>query len=112
MDNYRISLTGQGLSDAAHVQIRGEGQILKFRKTADTSIEFGIVSLPPPGEVFAVAGPTAFMIPAHSGLVKQRYAALGVTMQLVVPPGQGHNMWQGFSQCHGLVNFVIAPAKP
>jgi hypothetical protein len=43
-------------------------------------------------------------------------------MTLVVPKGQGHNMWPGFFQCQELVDFVIAhahgshragkPAKP
>jgi len=44
--NYRISLTGQGLHAAAHLQVRLAGQILKPRKTADTRIAFGSVALP------------------------------------------------------------------
>ena len=28
-------------------------------------------------------------------------------MQLVIPKGQGHNMWQGFFQDQQLVDFVI-----
>jgi hypothetical protein len=31
-------------------------------------------------------------------------------MQLVVPAGQGHNMWPGFFQCQALVDFVLARA--
>ena len=31
-------------------------------------------------------------------------------MQLIVPDGQGHNMWKGFFHCEELVNFVIAHA--
>jgi hypothetical protein len=36
---------------------------------------------------------------------------LGGTMQLIVPKGQGHNMWTGFFQCAELVAFVKARAK-
>jgi hypothetical protein len=33
-------------------------------------------------------------------------------MNLIVPPGQGHNRWAGFCQCVEFVNFVKAHAKP
>jgi hypothetical protein len=33
-------------------------------------------------------------------------------MRMRIPPGQGHNMWQGFFQCEELVEFVIANASP
>ena len=32
-------------------------------------------------------------------------------MQLIVPNGQGHNMWKGFFHCQELVDFVITHAK-
>ena len=54
------------------------------------------------------------MIPlfeANSGEVRKRYETLGGEMQLIVPAGQGHNMWPGFFQCQELVDFVIANAK-
>ena len=44
-------------------------------------------------------------------LLQKRYAALGGQMQLIVPPGQGHNMWTGFFQSQELINFVTARAK-
>jgi hypothetical protein len=28
-------------------------------------------------------------------------------MQVVVPAGQGHTMWEGFFRCQELVDFVI-----
>ena len=40
--------------------------------------------------------------------MKRRYAALGGNMQLVVPPGQGHNMWTGFFECQELVEAAEA----
>jgi len=43
--------------------------------------------------------------------MRKRYEALGGKMQLIVPPGQGHNMWTGFFQCQELVDFVIAQEK-
>ena len=32
-------------------------------------------------------------------------------MQLIIPAGQGHNMWPGFFQCQELVDFILANAK-
>jgi len=32
-------------------------------------------------------------------------------MELIVPPGQGHNMWEGFFQCQELVDFVLKHAR-
>ncbi len=63
--------------------------------------------------LFAVHGDVDKVVPldANSGEVKKRYEALGGSMQLVVPPGQGHNMWTGFFQCQELVDFVITAAK-
>mgnify|MGYP001181263963 FL=1 len=47
---------------------------------------------------------------SNSGDVAKRYQKLGGKMQLIVPDGQGHNMWKGFFHCEELVNFVIAHA--
>ena len=64
--------------------------------------------------LFAIHGDHDEVVPleANSALVKSRYAALGGRMELIVPPGQGHNMWPGFFQCEELVTFVEACAKP
>jgi len=60
--------------------------------------------------LFAIHGDSDKVVPleANSGEMRKRYEALGGKMQLVVPPGQGHNMWAGFFQCQKLVDFVIA----
>jgi hypothetical protein len=47
----------------------------------------------------------------NSGEMARRYRELGGKMELIVPEGQGHNMWQGFFQCQQLVDFVIASAS-
>jgi hypothetical protein len=62
--------------------------------------------------LFAIHGDVDKVVPleANSGRVKERYAALGGTMTLIVPRGQGHNMWPGFFQCPELVEFVLANA--
>lgn len=59
--------------------------------------------------LFAIHGDIDKVVPleANSGLMKDRYHALGGTMELIVPKDQGHNMWPGFFQCQELVNFVI-----
>jgi predicted esterase len=62
---------------------------------------------------FAIHGDVDLTVPleANSGLLKERYAALGGTMEIVVAYGQGHNMWSGFFQSEALVNFVKRHAK-
>ena len=64
--------------------------------------------------LFAIHGDSDKLVPLplNSGLMKERYTALGGRIQLIVPSGQGHNMWSGFFQCEELVNFVTACAKP
>jgi pimeloyl-ACP methyl ester carboxylesterase len=63
--------------------------------------------------LFAIHGDVDKVVPleANSGLVKERYAVLGGTMELIVPKQQGHNMWSGFFQCTELVAFVKAQSK-
>ncbi len=63
--------------------------------------------------LFAIHGDIDKVVPleANSGEVRNRYQTLGGEMQLLVPAGQGHNMWSGFFQCQELVDFVIANAK-
>jgi pimeloyl-ACP methyl ester carboxylesterase len=58
--------------------------------------------------LFAIHGDSDKLVPLdkNSGIVKERYTALGASMQLVVPEGQGHNMWPGFFECQELVDFV------
>jgi pimeloyl-ACP methyl ester carboxylesterase len=64
--------------------------------------------------MFAIHGDVDSVVPleANSGLLKERYATLGGSMRLIVPPGQGHNMWSGFFQCQELVDFVKTYAAP
>lgn len=63
--------------------------------------------------LFAIHGDVDKVVPldVNSGLVKQRYEKLNGSMQLIVPPGQGHNMWKGFFECQELVDFVVKTAK-
>ena len=63
--------------------------------------------------LFAIHGDVDKIVPleANSGLLKQRYTALGGTIELIVPPGQGHNMWRGFFECAELVTFVKTHAR-
>jgi pimeloyl-ACP methyl ester carboxylesterase len=64
--------------------------------------------------LFAIHGDSDTVVPLadNSGLMKARYAALGGKMELIIPPGQGHNMWPGFFQCEELVQFVLEHASP
>lgn len=64
--------------------------------------------------LFAIHGDVDKTVPLelNSGLVKDRYLALGGTMKLIVPMGQGHNMWSGFFQSQELVEFVKEHAGP
>lgn len=63
--------------------------------------------------LFAIHGDVDVVVPLekNSGLMRERYRALGGEMQLIVPTGQGHNMWDGFFQCEELVDFVRKHAR-
>ena len=63
--------------------------------------------------LFAIHGDVDTVVPldANSGELAKRYKALGGEMQLIVPKGQGHNMWPGFFQDQPLVDFVIRNAR-
>lgn len=63
--------------------------------------------------LFAIHGDDDKLVPldVNSGEMRKRYETLGGRMQLIVPTGQGHNMWTGFFQCQELVDFVIAQVK-
>ena len=63
--------------------------------------------------LFAIHGDSDQTVPLelNSGEMRKRYEALGGKMQLIIPPGQGHNMWQGFFKCQELVDFVITEAR-
>ena len=58
--------------------------------------------------LFAIHGDIDQTVPleANSGEMRKRYEALGGRMQLIVPAGQGHNMWEGFFRCQELVDSV------
>ena len=63
--------------------------------------------------LFAIHGDIDKVVPleVNSGELNLRYRELGGKMELVVPKGQGHNMWPGFFESQELVDFVIANAK-
>ncbi len=63
--------------------------------------------------LFAIHGDIDKTVPLelNSGEMRKRYEALGGRMQVLIPPGQGHNMWAGFFQCQQLVDFVVLRAK-
>ena len=63
--------------------------------------------------LFAIHGDVDKIVPleANSGLLRQRYAALGGTMELIIPVGQGHNLWRGYFECAELVAFVKQHAR-
>ena len=62
--------------------------------------------------LFAIHGDVDRLVPleANSGLLRDRYTALGGTMTLIIPPGQGHSMWRGFFESGELVAFVLRHA--
>ncbi len=57
---------------------------------------------------FIIHGDSDATVPlaTNSAEIQRRYKALGGTIELVIPKGQGHNMWPGFFQCQALVDFV------
>lgn len=56
---------------------------------------------------------TLVPIGPNSAELKRRYEAVGKgsLVNLIVAPGQGHNLWEGFFRCEALVEFLVARAK-
>ena len=63
--------------------------------------------------IFHIHGDVDTVVPLkeNSGLVAERYRALGGSMALEIAEGQGHNMWQRFFRSQNLVDFVVRHAK-
>ena len=63
--------------------------------------------------IFHIHGDSDTVVPLemNSGELAKRYRQLGGEITLVVPKGQGHNMWQGFFECQELVDFVLTHAR-
>lgn len=49
---------------------------------------------------------------ANSGLLRERYTALGGPMDLLIATGQGHNLWSGFFEDPRLVTFLLRHLLP
>lgn len=97
-------------SGAFHLKPEELAATLADHNPVDRLTELAKAKVP----LFAIHGDVDEVVPleANSGEVQKRYHALGGEMQLIVPAGQGHNMWDGFFQCQQLIDFVIANAKP
>jgi alpha-beta hydrolase superfamily lysophospholipase len=50
---------------------------------------------------------TVVPLAENSAALLTRYRQLGGPATLLVPPGQGHSMWEGFFHCQELVDFAI-----
>ena len=64
--------------------------------------------------IYHIHGDVDKVVPldANSGTVAERYKKLGGKMTLKVAKGQWHNMWPGFFQDQGLVDFVVEALAP
>lgn len=62
--------------------------------------------------LFHIHGDKDKVVPldANSDALIKRYKELGGPAELLLAPGQWHNMWRGFFECHELTNFVITHA--
>lgn len=62
--------------------------------------------------LFAIHGDSDKLVPLddNSGALRTRYHALGGSMRLIVPAGQGHSMWPGFFENQEMVSWMIATA--
>jgi len=63
--------------------------------------------------LFIIHGDNDKVVPlsTNSGELSQRYETLGGKIHMIIPRGQGHNMWEGFFQSPELLEFVISTAK-
>ncbi|MFN9717689.1 MAG: alpha/beta hydrolase family protein [Planctomycetota bacterium] len=63
--------------------------------------------------LFAIHGNVDTVVPLedNTGLMKTRLEEQKWSIDLIIPEGQGHNMWEGFFQCPELVSFVTRHAR-
>lgn len=63
--------------------------------------------------LFVIHGDSDKLVPLeqNSGAVRARYEALGGSIRLIVPAGQGHSMWPGFFQNDEMAAWMIATAQ-
>jgi pimeloyl-ACP methyl ester carboxylesterase len=63
--------------------------------------------------LFVIHGDSDKLVPLeqNSGVVRIRYEALGGSIRLIVPAGQGHSMWPGFFQNDEMAAWMIATAQ-
>ncbi|MEY2880583.1 MAG: hypothetical protein RLZZ15_2963 [Verrucomicrobiota bacterium] len=62
--------------------------------------------------LFAIHGDADKLVPLdlNSALLRDRYHTLGGPMELIIPAGQGHSLWEGFFRSPELLAFVLAHA--
>jgi fermentation-respiration switch protein FrsA (DUF1100 family) len=96
-------------SGAYKISVEELGLKLSEHNPVDRLAQLAAAKVP----FFAIHGDEDRLVPlaANSGELKTRYEALGGEMQLVIPKGQGHNMWPGFFQSEELLQFVLTHAK-
>jgi len=63
--------------------------------------------------IYIVHGDKDTMVPLdrNSGLLAERYKALGGPITLDIKKGQGHNYWRGFFEDKGMAAFIVKQAK-
>ena len=59
--------------------------------------------------VFHIQGDSDKVVPHedNSGLLAERYRKLGGPVEIMLVPGQGHNMWRGWFESEELTQFMI-----
>jgi fermentation-respiration switch protein FrsA (DUF1100 family) len=62
--------------------------------------------------LFAIHGDSDKLVPLeqNSGALRTRDEAMGGSMRLIVPAGQGHSMWPGFFENEAMLAWMIATA--
>jgi pimeloyl-ACP methyl ester carboxylesterase len=101
-----------GVSKAAGAYLMTPGELssnLEKHNPIDRLASLAAAKVP----FFSIHGDVDRTVPleSNSGELQKRYEALGGSMELIVPKGQGHNMWEGFFQCEELVAFVLKHAR-
>ena len=90
--------------DDLKAQLAEHNPIAKGRVPANTKVP-----------VFLIHGDVDKVVPleANSAALAEHYKQAGAAdlLTLVVPKGQGHNMWEGFFRSAELIDFAIARAK-
>ena len=96
-------------ASAYNTDVDGLSKILTDNNPIDRLASLAKAKIP----LFHIHGDSDKVVPleANSQILADRYKALGGSITLQVPKGQGHNFWKGFFESEEMFQFILKHSK-